>query len=162
DLDKHIAEFDFTPTSLHLANFLKQVFHDELDEAEAKVSLPPAEGEETPSVTALSPQTTVPDARGPTMELPSLPEPPVPDGPPELPPEPGSREITARTNYPGPPGTTHDDDQRTPIGIAGDERVLNVTVSRSEADQLEIAARRNGLTVSALAREILAAWLKFR
>src|SRR3954469_812240 len=34
DLDRFLAEYDFTPTSLHLANFLRQVFHDELGEDE--------------------------------------------------------------------------------------------------------------------------------
>jgi len=96
-------------------------------------------------------------------DLPGLPEPPtgVSEPPPELPPEPGSREITARTTYPEPPGPPVDE-QKTPVGGAGDERVLNVTVSRAEAEQLERVALRNGLTVAGLAREILAAWLKYR
>ena len=177
DLDRLLAEYDFTPTNLHLANFLRQVFQDELGEGEAKVSLPVA-ADEPLSVAAMTPQPTLPDARDPTVELPALaesrdrdrpitqevpdlPPPPVPDVPPELPPEPNSREITARTTYPEPPDRPRDDDQ-TPVGGAGEERVLNVTVSRSEADQLEHAARRNGLTVSRLAREILAMWLKYR
>jgi len=165
DIDKLLAEYDFTPTSLHLANFLRQVFHDELGEDEKKVSLPPSEQDGPVSVGALSPPPTTPDARGPTVELPSLPEPPTAvskgEAPPELPPEPGSREITARTTYPEPPGPPVDP-EKTPVGGAGDERVLNVTVSRAEAEQLERVALRNGLSVAGLAREILAAWLKYR
>ncbi|HYV47906.1 MAG TPA: serine/threonine-protein kinase [Myxococcaceae bacterium] len=170
DIDKLLAEYDFTPTSLHLANFLRQVFHDELREDEKKVSLPASEQDEQVAVGALSPQPTAPDARDPTLELPSLPEPPAgasregedkAEAPPELPPEPGSREITARTTYPEPPGPPVDL-EKTPVGGAGDERVLNVAVSRAEAEQLERVALRNGLSVAGLAREILAAWLKYR
>jgi len=174
DIDKMLAEYDFTPTSLHLANFLRQVFHDELDEDEKKVALPPPEVDVPISTGDLAPQPTILDgqeARAPTLEipeLPGLPEPPTnanapaaAAAPPELPPEPSSREITARTTYPEPPGPPVDE-QKTPVGGAGDERVLNVTVSRAEADQLERVALRNGLTVAGLAREILAAWLKYR
>jgi eukaryotic-like serine/threonine-protein kinase len=162
DVDKLLAEYDFIPTSLHLANFLRQVFHDELSDEEKKIALPPAEQEELLSAAALAPQPTVPNARGP-MELPSLPEPPVSvtATPPQPPVDPGMREVTARTTYPEPPGPPVDE-QKTPVGSAGDERVLNVTVSRAEAEQLEHVARRNGLTVAGLAREILAAWLKYR
>ncbi|HVE81648.1 MAG TPA: serine/threonine-protein kinase [Myxococcales bacterium] len=191
DLDRFLAEYDFTPTGLHLANFLKQVFQDELAEGDAKISLP-LDPDVTPSQprpsVAMAPRPALPDERRPTVEITAelgvAPEPPTlatldqvaetpgPPGPttqelpelpeiPELPPEPGSREITARTTYPEPPGPPVED-QKTPIGVAGDERVLNVTVSRAEADQLEHVARRNGLSVANLAREILAAWLKYR
>jgi serine/threonine-protein kinase len=179
DLDKLLAEYDFTPTSLHLANFLRQVFQDELGEEERKVSLPASESDEPISVSGRS-QPTLLDTHGPTAELPSLPEPPPPPliskAPAEPPssdagsrevtaktllPEGESREITHKTAYPEPPGPPRDEG-KTPIGDAGDERVINVTVSRMEADQLEHAARRNGLSVSKLSRDILAAWLKYR
>jgi serine/threonine-protein kinase len=135
DLDHFLAEYDFTPTSLHLSNFVKQVFHDELEEAQAKITLPPADPDESTS----------------------------PQGAPSLPPSSssgtGHAEITAKTAMPRPPG-----DDATPVGVggAGNERVLNVTLSRSEADTLEHLARKNNLSVAALAREIIQGWLRFR
>jgi len=150
DIDRLLAEYDFTPTDLHLANFLRQLFYDELDESEAKIQLPSEEDE--PLAADTSPRPTLPDGRRPTVELPAVPE-PVPDL--------GSREVTARTNTPLPPDSAAED-RATPVGAAGDERVLNIAVSRAEAEQLEHAARRNGLSTPALARDILTMWLKYR
>jgi len=154
DIDHLLDEYDFTPTDLHLANFLRQLFHDELDESEARIQIPSEEDE--PLAVESAPRPTLSGARRPAVDLAAAPE-----VPPELPPDPGSREITARTHMPLPPDSP-EDDQTTPIGIAGEERVLNITVSRAEAAQLEHAARRNGLSMPALAREILSMWLKYR
>ncbi len=131
DLDQFLADYDFTPTSIHLANFLKQVFFDELEEAQARITLPPVEEEST-----------------------------APRGPPELPePRPGTShtEITARTAMPRPPG-----DDATPIGGAGNERVVNVTLSRNELEALEQLAKKNNISVAGLAREIIQGWLRYR
>lgn len=32
DLDQFLSEYEFTPSNIHLSNFLKQLFHDELDQ----------------------------------------------------------------------------------------------------------------------------------
>ncbi|MFL5350737.1 MAG: serine/threonine protein kinase [Hyalangium sp.] len=42
DLDRFLNTYEFTPTSLHLSNFLKQLFLDELEEEQQRLRPPPA------------------------------------------------------------------------------------------------------------------------
>ncbi len=52
DLDQFLSQYEFTPSNIHLSNFLKQLFFDELEEEKARVAsrtaggTPPVEQEE--------------------------------------------------------------------------------------------------------------------
>ncbi len=38
DIDQFLSQYEFTPSNIHLSNFLKQLFHDELEEEKARVA----------------------------------------------------------------------------------------------------------------------------
>ena len=68
DIDRFLASNEFSPSNIHLANFLKQLFADEMDEETRRLSLqgrplPPLRNEDDPS------PVTYPGATG--VELPS-------------------------------------------------------------------------------------------
>ena len=52
DLDRFLNAYDFTPTNLHLSNFLKQVFLDELEEEQQRMRAP---AEPAPAVSSPPP-----------------------------------------------------------------------------------------------------------
>jgi len=43
DVDQFLSQYEFTPSNIHLSNFLKQLFNDELEEEKARLALPPGE-----------------------------------------------------------------------------------------------------------------------
>jgi eukaryotic-like serine/threonine-protein kinase len=43
DLDQFLSSYDFTPSNIHLSNFLKQLFSDELEEEQARIKVPALE-----------------------------------------------------------------------------------------------------------------------
>ena len=38
DIDQFLSQFPFTPSNIHLSNFLKQLFSDELEEERARLA----------------------------------------------------------------------------------------------------------------------------
>jgi len=120
DLDQFLSQYEFTPSNIHLSNFLKQLFFDELEEEKARVAArtagnePPVEQEEI--ISNLEP-------------IPLHPEKPA--------------EATAN-------------------GKASADRVLTVAVDGGDYELLNGIARKHGLTVGALVRDILKEWAKYR
>jgi serine/threonine-protein kinase len=120
DLDQFLSQYEFTPSNIHLSNFLKQLFFDELEEEKARVAArtagnePPVEQEEI--ISNLEP-------------------------------------IPLNAEKPG---------EATAIGKAAADRVLTVAVDGKDYELLNGLARKHGLTVGALVRDILKEWTKYR
>jgi serine/threonine protein kinase len=133
DLDRFLASHEFTPSNIHLANFLKQLFSDELEEerrrllARAEQSVPPpVEMEDAPL------ESFETDAG-----VNSEPFPPLP--PPE--------ELQTMPGH----------------GARADDRhTLGVELRSSDYDTLKALADRHRLPLTSLVREILASYLKYR
>src|SRR3954451_13162043 len=52
DLDQFLSQYEFTPSNIHLSNFLKQLFNDELEEEKKRIgraNTPQGPGEIVPS-----------------------------------------------------------------------------------------------------------------
>ncbi len=110
-IDAFLGTYEFTPTPLHLSNFLRQIFHDELHEEQGRLVL----------------QTSGPE------EVVALEE-----------------EVTPAATNP------------LPGGRSSSERLLSITLAGDQIAALEAVAQRNGVSVSKLVGEVLAAWLKYR
>ncbi|HZI15522.1 MAG TPA: serine/threonine-protein kinase [Myxococcus sp.] len=142
DLDAFLAAYDFTPTSLHLANFLKQLFDEELQEEQrrmaARTSAPTSEEALELSEVVASLDTE----RG----LPA----PAPVGPP--PAAPGDESASDVETGPHPA-----------VGDARTEpRMVAVPLSPGVYEALEAIARRNGVSPGQVVSELLESWLRYR
>lgn len=114
DIDQFLSQYEFTPSNIHLANFLKQLFNDELEEERARLAnLAPASPDET--------------VEAPEEIISSI--------------DPISGEA--------------------PV-VAGAAKALTIELAGSEFDQLTVIAKRHGLSVSALIRDVVGGFLKYR
>ena len=119
DIDQFLSQYEFTPSNIHLSNFLKQLFSDELDAERKRLA--------QRGVGAL----------------------------------PGASDIMEV-----------DDDLIEPIPLHavkgsesrrdGAEKVLTVALGEAEYDRLRDVAERNGVSLAAMVREILGAWVRFK
>lgn len=117
DIDQFLSQYEFTPSNIHLANFLKQLFNDELEEEKQRLS----------------------SLRAPAQ------------GPEEIIEE--AEEIIS-TIEPISESQALDDE--------GNAKSLTVDLNASEFDQLAVIARRHGMSVSALVRDVVGGFLKYR
>jgi|CXWL01.1.fsa_nt_gi serine/threonine-protein kinase len=120
DLDQFLSQYEFTPSNIHLSNFLKQLFNDELEEEKARLAnrAPPGPDEIVEPDEIISAAADVhPDNVG---------------------------ELTSS--------------QRP----RGDDKVVSLQLEGADYEQLSQIARRHGITVSALMRDVLSGWLKYR
>ena len=118
DLDQFLSQYEFTPSNIHLSNFLKQLFNDELEEEKSHLA----------------------QLR-------------VPPGPDEIVDEPDEvisaiEAISEPTEHPNRP--------------PADSKSLGLQLSAIELERLNAVARRHGLTVNALVRDVLSAFLKYQ
>ena len=122
DIDQFLSQYEFTPSSIHLSNFLKQLFSDELEE-EKKRLMSRQGGTPVEAQEILEDLEPIEDA-----------EEPIP---------------------------LHPRDE--PRGKAsGPEKVLTLSLPASEYDALKQMAERNRIPISALVKEVLAGYLRFR
>ena len=122
DVDQFLSQYEFTPSNIHLSNFLKQLFSDELEEEKKRLL---SGGRGTP----VEAQEILDDLE------------PIEDGIEPIPLHPG-RDEKPRSN--------------------GPEKVLTLSLPQAEYDQLKAMADRNRLPISALVKEMLAGYLRFR
>ena len=115
DLDQFLSQYEFTPSNIHLSNFLKQLFNDELEEEKARL--------------ADSPRPTPQEAIDDSDEIISSLE-----------------AISASADMPSGSHST----------------MLQVPLGTKELESLNGIAKRNGVSVSALVRDIVGNWLKYR
>jgi serine/threonine-protein kinase len=116
DLDQFLSQYEFTPSNIHLANFLKQLFNDELEEEKQRLSSlasPPATPEEV-----IEEGDDIISMIEPISESQQLED--------------------------------------------GQGKSLTVELHDSEFDQLAVIARRHGMSVSALVRDLVGGFLKYR
>jgi serine/threonine-protein kinase len=115
DLDQFLSQYEFTPSNIHLSNFLKQLFNDELEEEKSRLADQPRP----------SPEEILDDAE----EIISSAEP-----------------ISASADLPS----------------SGPSSTLQVVVGAKELEALNGIAKRNGVSVSTLVRDVVGNWLKYR
>jgi serine/threonine-protein kinase len=165
DLDQFLGQYEFTPSNIHLSNFLKQLFSDELDAERDRLNSAVLSQGDISAVDALPPPLpadaladNVADEMLEDLELsgsltkdaddestvaappPALMGPMVPLVPP----------LAAVPSTSG-------------VEAAAPSRVsLQLELRESELLSLEQLALKHGLTPQALAREVLSAWLKYR
>ncbi len=117
DIDQFLSQYEFTPSNIHLSNFLKQLFDDELEEEKQRLSSLRVPG-------AASPEEVIEEAD----EIISTIEP-------------------------------ISDSQSLEDGSG---KSLTIDLSTTEFDQLALIARRHGVSVSALVRDVVGGFLKYR
>ncbi len=116
DIDQFLSQYEFTPSNIHLANFLKQLFNDELEEEKQRLSslaAPPATPEEV-----IEEGDDIISMIEPISESQQLED--------------------------------------------GQGKSLTVELHDAEFDQLAVIARRHGMSVSALVRDLVGGFLKYR
>ena len=122
DLDQFLSQYEFTPSNIHLSNFLKQLFFDELEEEKSRLGRAPEPVEEEEGS--------------------------------------GAEEIISNLDPIALQGDRPA--EATSIGQAASDRAITVAVGGPEFEQLSAIARRHGVTLGALVREVLGGWLKYR
>ena len=118
DLDQFLSQYEFTPSNIHLSNFLKQLFNDELEEEKshlAKLRVP------------AGPEEIVDEAEEIISQI-----------------EPISEAIDASS------------------GPIADSKSLGLQLSAVEHERLNVVARRHGMSVNALVRDVISSFLKYQ
>jgi len=121
DVDQFLSQYEFTPSNIHLSNFLKQLFSDELEEEKKRL---------------------LTGGRGPPIEAQEILE--------ELEPIDDDEGIED-------PIPLHPQGERR-----GPDKVLTLSLPAHEYEQLKAMADRNRMPLSALVKELLAGYLRFR
>ena len=138
DIDQFLSQYEFTPSNIHLSNFLKQLFTDELEEEKGRLSraasMPPPPPGDPPEEYAAD------DAHVPELVASSAVEP--------LPAETVSGKVRRH--------------EATQAGEVTDERVVPVALAAVDFTMLEDLAKKRGLTVGKLVREMVKDVLKYR
>jgi serine/threonine-protein kinase len=116
DLDQFLSQYEFTPSNIHLSNFLKQLFNDELEEEKAKLA---------------------------SLRVPVVPEEAYEE----------AEEIISTIDPISESGE---------LGGEGGERAVTLALSAGQFEQLTSVARKHGLPVNALLRDVVAGFLKYR
>jgi serine/threonine-protein kinase len=132
DLDQFLSQYEFTPSNIHLANFLKQLFSDELDEERRRLlargtnqaASPPASSDTEDEVELLD-----------DIDIEPIPLRPRKNG----------------ENNTAPGGSNR-----------GSSRVLTVDLRAQDYEALKALADRHELAVGSLVGEIVAAYLKYK
>ncbi|MDP2271122.1 MAG: serine/threonine-protein kinase [Archangium sp.] len=122
DLDQFLSQYEFTPSNIHLSNFLKQLFNDELEEEKDRLQtfrqqniIGPDEvmQEEEDIVSVIEAISDMAEMDEPATKL-------------------------------------------------GPERALTLNLPGGVMDQLTAIAKRNGMTVNSLVRDVLGGFIKYR
>lgn len=157
DIDQFLSSYEFTPSNIHLSNFIKQLFSDEL-EAEKKVlmnALPPSDPLpiDDEHVDELDPD--------PVAEQDATPTPGVTEGDPDL--GRGDREtqsLPTEVLQRDPSGTMLSAEAQ-PATIAS-RRMITIPVEQSVYEVLTATAERNKIPLRALLQSVLDDFAKYR
>ncbi len=122
DLDQFLSQYEFTPSNIHLSNFLKQLFNDELEEEKDRLG----------ALRQLA-------AAGPEEIL-----------------EPDEDIVSVIESI------SDLGDDEAGQGHGGPEKTLTLQLAGGDLDQLNAIARRNGVSVNTLVRDLLGGFLKYR
>ncbi len=117
-IDRFLTQNEFTPSNIHLSNFLKQLFHDELEEEKARVAQ---------RVQLSAPCASLSAAAAASNDA---------AAPPEIDP--------------------------APSAPASQRSAITIDLGDGDLRTLAGIADKNGVSVEALVRDIVAGWLKYR
>ncbi len=134
DLDQFLSQYEFTPSNIHLANFLKQLFSDELDEERRRLLARGTNQAASPAVH--------PDTEDEVEVLDDVDIEPIPLRP---------RGGKAGEHNTAPGGSNR-----------GSSRVLTVDLRAQDYEALKALADKNEMAVGSLVGEIVAAYLKYK
>ncbi|MBI5549757.1 MAG: serine/threonine protein kinase [Deltaproteobacteria bacterium] len=132
DVDQFLSQYEFTPSNIHLSNFLKQLFSDELEEEKKRLTSggrPPAGVQEI-----------LEDIEDEANS--SKPEP--------IPLRPKVQERTEISQH------------LSGAGAEGSDKVLTVSVNEDTYEILKGIAERNRIPVGSLVRDVLAGYVKYK
>jgi serine/threonine-protein kinase len=116
DIDQFLSQYEFTPSNIHLANFLKQLFNDELEEEKQRLS--------SLAAPAATPEEVIEEGDDIISTIEPISE---------------SQQLED-----------------------GQGKALTIELHDSEFDSLAVIARRHGMSVSALVRDLVGGFLKYR
>jgi serine/threonine-protein kinase len=118
DLDQFLSQYEFTPSNIHLSNFLKQLFNDELEEEKSHLA---------------------------TLRAPA--------GPSEIVDE--AEEIISQIE-------AISEAVESIAGPIADAKSLSLQLSAVEHERLNAVARRHGISVNSLVRDLVSGFLKYQ
>ncbi|MDP1824776.1 MAG: serine/threonine-protein kinase [Archangium sp.] len=121
DLDQFLSQYEFTPSNIHLSNFLKQLFNDELEEEKDRLQTFRQQN-------IIGPDEVIQEEEDVVSVVEAISDMAEMDEPQKI----------------GPSGT------------------LTLSLPGGQMDQLAAIAKRNGITVNSLVRDVLGGFLKFR
>ena len=126
DLDQFLSQYEFTPSNIHLSNFLKQLFNDELEEEKDRLQTFRQQNIIGPDEVIQEEEdvVSVVEAISDMAEM--------------------------------------DDMQEPAPRKGGGERSLTVQMPGTDVDQLAAIAKRHGMSVNSLIRDVIGGFLKFR
>ncbi len=122
DLDQFLSQYEFTPSNIHLSNFLKQLFNDELEEEKDRLQTFRQQN-------IIGPDEVIQEEEDIVSVIEAISD---------------MAEI---------------DDQPQKVGP---ERSLTLNLPGGVMDQLTAIAKRNGITVNSLVRDVLGGFIKYR
>jgi len=126
DLDQFLSQYEFTPSNIHLSNFLKQLFNDELEEEKERLT---------------HFRQTNPTALGPEEIL---------------------EEVEEVVSVVAATSEIADMEPAAAPRKGGPERSLTLQLPGADLDQLAAIAKRHGMSVNTLVRDVLGGFLKYR
>ena len=125
DLDQFLSQYEFTPSNIHLSNFLKQLFNDELEEEKDRLN------HFRQAAAAAGPEEIIEEAEEIVSVIESISE---------------LAEI----------------DAAPPRKNGGPEKSLTLNLPGGDLDQLSQIAKRHGVSVNSLLRDVIGGFLKYR
>ena len=123
DLDQFLSQYEFTPSNIHLSNFLKQLFNDELEEEKDRLQTFRQQNQVGPDEVIQEEEDVV-------------------------------SVVEAISDI-------ADVEDQAPQKL-GPERSLTLNLPGGVMDQLTAIAKRNGITVNSLVRDVLGGFIKYR
>lgn len=121
DLDQFLSQYEFTPSNIHLSNFLKQLFNDELEEEKDRLQTFRQQN-------IIGPDEVIQEEEDVVSVVEAI-------------------------------SDMADMDEPQKIGPAA---TLTLQLPGGQMDQLAAIAKRNGMSVTSLVRDVLGGFLKFR
>ncbi len=122
DLDQFLSQYEFTPSNIHLSNFLKQLFNDELEEEKNRLQTFRQQN-------IIGPDEVMQEEEDIVSVIEAISD---------------MAEMDAEPAKLGP------------------ERSLTLNLPGGVMDQLTTIARRNGMTVNSLVRDVLGGFIKYK
>ncbi|MBL8952776.1 MAG: serine/threonine protein kinase [Myxococcaceae bacterium] len=135
DLDQFLSQYEFTPSNIHLSNFLKQLFNDELEDEKKRIS-----------------RANTPAGPGEIVQPHAVEE----EQPEEV------EEIISQVEA-MPQGDNAGPQVAVPITANGKaDQTVQVQLSAKELEALAGIARRHNISVGSLVRDVMVGWLRYK